>query len=69
MRIAYQEYIWFRQRIATIEEQLRTHDLLWFVVLPADVFEPQAGVFGALEELKMLKGLVDGQRANILHRA
>ena len=30
-RITYQKYIKTRQRIATIEEQLRTYDLLWFV--------------------------------------
>ena len=69
LRIAYREYIRTRQRIATIEEQLRAHDLLYFVVLPADFFEPQTGVFGTLEELKMLKGLIDGQRANVLHLA
>ena len=30
LRVAYQKYLQTRQRIATIEEQLRTDDLLWF---------------------------------------
>ena len=67
LRIAYRKYIQTRQRTATIEEQLRIDDLLWFVILPASFWEPQTGVFEALEELKKLKGLIDGQRANILH--
>ena len=67
LRIAYRKYIQTRQRTATIEEQLRIDDLLWFVILPASFYEPQTGVFEALEELKKLKGLIDGQRANILH--
>ena len=58
-----------RQRIAAIEEQLRTHDLLWFVALPASFWAPQTELFEALEELKMLKGLIDEQRANVLHLA
>ena len=62
--IAYWKYIQNRQRIVTIEEQLQIHDLLWFVVLPANFWEPQTGVFEALEELK-----IDGQRANVLHLA
>ena len=34
LRVAYRKYIQTRQRIVTLEEQLRTYDLLWFVVLP-----------------------------------
>ena len=64
LRIAYRKYIQTRQSIATIEEQLQIDDLLWFVVLPANFWEPQTGVFEALEELK-----IDGQRANVLHLA
>ena len=45
-----------RQRIATIEEQLRTQNPLRFVVPPTDFFEPQTGLAGALEELKKLQG-------------
>ena len=33
LQIAYRKYIQTRQRIATIKEQLRIDDLLWFVVL------------------------------------
>ena len=58
-----------RQKVATIEELVRTHDLLWFVALPASFWEPLTELFEALEELKMLKGLIDEQRANILHLA
>ena len=53
--IAYRKYIQTTQRIVTIEEQLRTNDLLWFVVLPASFWEPQTGVAGALEELKIYR--------------
>jgi len=38
-----------------IEEQFRTYDLLWFVLLLLDFFKPQTGLAGALEELSMLK--------------
>ena len=54
LRIAYRKYILTRQRIATIEEQLRTHGHLWFVILLPYFFEPQTGLAGALEEQKML---------------
>ena len=67
--IAYREYIQTKQRILTIEEQLQTKELLWFVVLPARFCEPQIIVTGALEELRMLQGLIDGQRAAVLHAA
>jgi len=58
-----------RQRIATIEVELRTYDLLWFVLLPLDFLKPQTGLAGALEELNILKDYTDGQRTNILHLA
>ena len=63
------KYLKTRQRIPTIEEQLRTYELLWFVLLPLDFFKPQPGLAGALEELNILKDLIDGQRTNILHLA
>ena len=69
LRIAYQMYIQTRQRIATIEEQLRTNDLLWFTAVPASFWRPHTGVAGALEELRMLQGLIDGQRAAVLDAA
>ena len=69
MRIAYRKYIKTRQRIATLEEQFITYDLLWFVLLPLDFFKPQTGLAGALKELNILKDLIDGQRTNILHIA
>ena len=68
LRIAYQKYLKTRQRIASIEEQLRTYDL-WFILLPPDFFKPQIELAGALEKLNMLKNLIDGQRANVLHLA
>ena len=37
------------------------------MVLPASLWEPQTSVTGALEELRMLQGLIDGQRAAVLH--
>ena len=55
LRIAYRKYIQTRQSIATIEKQLRIDDLLWFVVLQASFWEPQTGVAGALEELKIYR--------------
>ena len=58
LRFEYRKYIQTRQRISTIEEQLRTHYILWFVVLPPDFYKPQNGLAGALEELKMLKSLI-----------
>ena len=67
--IAYRKYIQTTQRIVTIEEQFRTNDLLWFVVLPASFWEPQTGTAGTLEELKDLQGLIDVQETNILHLA
>ena len=60
--IAYRKYIQTRQRIFTIEEQLRTNELLWFEVLPASFWEPQTSVTETLEELRMLQGLIDGQQ-------
>ena len=60
-------YIQTRQR--TIEEQLQTKELLWFVVLPASFWEPQISVNGTLEELRMLQGRIDEQRAAVLHAA
>ena len=67
VEVAYQKYLQTRQRIATIEEQLQTKELLWFVVLPASFWAPNTGVAGAKEELKMLQGRIDGQRAAVLH--
>ena len=67
VEVAYQKYLQTRQRIATIEEQLRTDDLLWFTAIPASFWAPNTGVAGALEELKMLQGLIDRQRAAVLH--
>ena len=58
LQIAYRKYIQTRQGIATIEEQLQINDLLWFTAVPASFWEPHAGVAGALEELKMLQGLI-----------
>ena len=46
MRIAYWKYIKTRQRIATLEEQFRTYELLWFVLLPLDFFKPWTGLAG-----------------------
>ena len=69
LRVTYQKYLQTRQRIATIEEQLQTKELLWFVVLPASFWAPNTGVAGAKEELKMLQGRIDGQRAAVLHAA
>ena len=46
MRIAYRKYMQTRQRIATLEEQLRTYDLFWFGLLPLDFFIPQTGLAG-----------------------
>ena len=68
MWIAYQKYIQTRQRILTIEEQLRTNEFLWFVLLPASFWETQTSVTGTLEELRMLQGLMDRQRAAVLHQ-
>ena len=67
--IAYRKYIQTRQRILTIEEQLQTKELLWFVVLPASFWEPQISVTGTLEELRMLQGRIDEQRTAVLHAA
>ena len=69
LRVAYRKYIQTRQRIVLLEEQLRTHDLLWFVVLPTSFWKPNNDVAGALEELKMLQGRIDGRRAAVLHAA
>ena len=69
LRIAYQMYIQTRRRIATIKEQLRIDDLLWFTAVPASFWRPHTGVAGALEELRMLQGLIEGQRAAVLHAA
>ena len=66
LRVAYRKYIQTRQRIVILEEQLRTYDFLWFVVLPESFWEPKTGVTGALEELKMQ---IDGRRAAVLHAA
>ena len=38
LRITYWKYIKTRQRIATLEKQFRTYELLWFVLLPLDFF-------------------------------
>ena len=62
-------YIQTRQRIATIEEQLQTDDLLWFTAVSASFWRPHTGVAEALEELRMLQGLINGQRAAVLHAA
>ena len=62
-------YIQTRRRIATIKEQLRIDDLLWFTAVPASFWRPHTGVAGALEELRMLQGLIEGQRAAVLHAA
>ena len=34
LRVAYRKYIQTRQKIVTLEEQLRTYELLWYVELP-----------------------------------
>ena len=39
------------------------------MVLPASFWAPNTGVAGAKEELKMLQGRIDGQRAAVLHAA
>ena len=63
-------YIQTRRRIATIKEQLRIDDLLWFTAVPASFWRPHTGVAGAFEELRMLQGLqIGGQRAVVLHAA
>ena len=49
------KYIKTRQKVATIEEQLQTHDLLWFVTLPLDFWKPQTGLAETLVELNILK--------------
>ena len=67
LRIAYRKYIQTRQRTATIKEQLWIDNLLWFTAIPASFWEPHTGVAGALDDLKMLQGLIDGQRVNVLH--
>ena len=59
-------YIQTRQRI---EEQLQIDDLLWFTAVSASFWRPNTGVAGALEELRMLQVLIDGQRAAVLHAA
>ena len=46
LRVAYRKYIQTRQRIVLLEEQLRTHDLLWFVVLPTSFWKPNNDVAG-----------------------
>ena len=66
MRIVYRKYIQTSLRIATIEEQLRIYDLLWFT---ASFWEPQTGLAGTLEELKKLQGFIDVQGTNVLHLA
>ena len=48
LRVTYKKYLQTRQRIATIKEQLQNKELLWFVVLPASLWEPQTSVTGAL---------------------
>ena len=40
LRIEYLKHLRTRQRIATIEEQFKTYDLLWFVLLLLDFFKP-----------------------------
>ena len=35
-----------------MEEQLRSHDLLWFVMLPLDFWKAEAGLAETLEELE-----------------
>ena len=52
-----------------MEELLRTHDLLWLVMLPRDFLKLQAGLAETLEELNILKNLIDGLRANVLQQA
>ena len=34
LHVAYRKYIQTRQKIVTLEEQLRTYELLWYVELP-----------------------------------
>ena len=46
-----------------MEKQLQTYDLLRFVMLPLDLWKPQARFAETLEELNMLKNLICGQRA------
>jgi len=55
LKIVYRKYIKTRQKVATIEEQLQTHDLLWFVMVPLDFWKPQTGLAETLVELNILK--------------
>ena len=42
---------------------------VWFIAIPASFWAPNTGVAGAIEEMKMLQGQIDGRRAAVLHAA
>ena len=57
-----------RRRIVTRYRQFRDYNNL-DLFLPLDIFKPHTGPSGALENLNMLRTILDGQRTSIFSLA
>ena len=68
LRVIYWKYLRTRRRIAALEVQFRDYNNI-DLLIPLDVFRPHTDPAGALEELDMLRTILDGQRTNILSLA
>ena len=68
-RRTYQRYLILRDRIQTLETQLRNRGSLWMASLPLDCSEPYNGLLEMVEELNRLRELRVIQRMEMMQQA